>query len=338
MIEFTCDKCRQKLQMAEKDAGKKCRCPECKVILIVPEQVLFEFETDSSGKISPIPFQTDESNTNRNINSALDLKPKPVMSETNPSFDETEGQPYSEEYPDEKNTREDTNKPRRPVLAAIFLYPTSIHGLSIIAVIVGIPFLINIFAMLAGPIWGIFIIIPGFFVIAVLAGYTFWYFCQCIRESADGQTKAPDVLVNAPALGDIGWQFLQTAVSIAFFAAPGIIYYRYTGKTDITFFLLLAYAALFLPMGLLAVVLYDAISALNPLLLIGSVLKTFLSYIKLVVLFYIVGCLLFFVSRLSLFCLFDVIVEAISVYLLLILAHLLGRFYRTNSKKLGWDI
>lgn len=336
MIEFTCDKCGQKLQMADEHAGKKCRCPDCREILIVPEQVLFEFQSSYEGKNSLPAIRHDDKKTALSIHSALDLKPKPVMSETNPSFDETERQPYSEEYPDEKNTQEDTNKPGRPALVEIFLYPTSIHGLTIIAVIVGIPFLIKILAILAGP-FSFFITIPGLFIMIVIGAYAFWYFGHCIIESAEGEIRAPDVLVNAPSLGDMGWQCLQLTICIGFFAAPPIIYYRFIEKTDIILYLLLAYTALFLPIGLLSVVLHDRITALNPILLLRSILITFFSYIKLVVLFYIVGCLFFFVSSVSLFLPLDVVIEAVSVYLLIILAHVLGRFYWANKEILDWD-
>ena len=172
----------------------------------------------------------------------------------------------------------------------------------------------------------------------VISAYTFWYFGNCIIESAAGQTRAPDVLVDAPSLEDIGFRFVRILLCIVFFIAPPVIYYGYTRQADIILYVLLAYTAFFSPIGLLSVVLHDRIAALNPILLIRSVLKTFFSYMKLVILFYIAGCLFFFVSRISLRFLLNIVINAASIYLFIILGHILGRYYWQNQEKLDWDI
>ncbi len=340
MIEFICSRCGQKLQMSETFAGKKCRCPDCKTILTVPQPVLFEPETGTQNKNSPKAAQLKDITINQSLNSALDWKPKPDIAQGRSSFDGVSEQKHTENFSDEKISVPPEQIPERKRLAIvdIFLYPTSIHGLTILGIIVGIPLLIGLLAFFAGP-FGFFITIPGFFVMLVLGAYTLWYFCQCIRESADGESRAPDVLVNAPSLGDMGWQCLHVAASLAFFVVPVVAYNIYTEKTDIIFYLLLGYAALFLPMGLLAVAMHDEITALNPLLLIRSIIKTFFSYIKLVVLFYFVGWLLFFSIKLSssLPSLLSFLIEAVLLYLLMVMAHLLGRFYWINKERLEWE-
>jgi phage FluMu protein Com len=340
MIEFICSRCGQKLQMPETFAGKKCRCPDCKTILTVPQPALSEPETGTQNKNPPKAAQPKDITINQSLNSALDWKPKPDIAQDRPSFDGVSEQKYAENFPDEKIyvPPEQNPEQKRPAIVDIFLYPTSIHGLTIIAVIIGIPLLINVVAFLAGP-FGLFIAIPGFFVMAVIAVYTLWYFCQCIRESAEGETRAPDVLIDAPSLFDMGWQSLRMAVCLAFFTAPPIIYNRFIGKVDTILYLLLAYTAMFFPIGLLAVVMHDEITALNPLLLIRSIIKTFFSYLKLVVLFYFVGWLLFFSIKLSssLPSLPSFLIEAVLLYFLMIMAHLLGRFYWINKERLEWE-
>ena len=341
MIEFTCNKCGQQLQMSDTFAGKQCRCPDCKNVLIVPSSILFEFETDRQNENPPKAAHPKDSSINQSLNPALDWKPNPETGQDQPSFDGAIEQKYAEIFPDEKITAPPEQNPGQkiPAIVEILLYPTSIHGLTILGILIGIRILIGLLAFLAGP-FGFFIIIPGLFVMAVIAVYTLWYFNHCIRESADGQTRAPDVLINAPSLGNMGWQSLQMAVCLAFFAAPVIIYNRYTERTDTIFYLLLAYAALFFPIGLLAVVMYGTITALNPLQLIGSISKTFFSYLKLVVLFYAVGWLVFFSSKLSSLPpgIFIIVIDAVLLYLLMVAAHLLGRFYWLNKDKLDWDI
>ena len=327
--------------MPETSAGKKCRCPDCKTILTVPSPLLFEFEIARQNKNPPKAAQPKDITINQSLNSALDWKPKPDIAQDQPSFDGVSEQKYTENFTDEKISVPPEQNPerKRPAIVDIFLYPTSIHGLTIIAVIIGIPFIIGLLASLAGP-FGFFITIPGFFIMAVIAVYTLWYFCRCVRESADGEHQAPDVLIDAPSLGDMGWQCLHVAASLAFFVVPVVAYNIYTEKTDIIFYLLLGYAALFLPMGLLAVVMYNEIMALNPLLLIRSIAKTFFSYIKLVILFYLVGLLLFSAIKLFLHLpsLSSLVKRAALLYLLMIMAHLLGRFYWINKERLEWEI
>lgn len=342
MIEFTCSKCSQKLQMSETYAGRQCRCPDCKTILTVPAPILFDFETGPQDENPPKPAYSFESTSGQSIDSALDRKPKLAIAQGQPSFDGAVEQKDAQILPDEKiawRTEGQGPERKRPAIVDIFLYPTSIHGLTILGILIGIPLLIDLLAFSAGP-FGFFIKIPGFFVMLVLASYTCWYLCQCIRESADGDSRAPDVLVNAPSLGDMGWQSLQMAVCLAFFVAPVIIYYNYTERIDTISYLLLAYTALFFPIGLLVVVMHDTITALNPLLLIGSIIKTFFSYLKLVVLFYAVGYLIFICSKLSsnLPSIFGFVVEAVFIYLLMVMAYLLGRFYWLNKDRLNWDI
>ena len=337
MIEFICSRCGQKLQMPETFAGKKCRCPDCKTILTVPQPALFEPETGTQNKNPPKAAQPKDVTINQSLNSALDWKPKPDIAQDQSSFDGASQQKHTENFPDGKISVPPEQNPeqKRPAIIDIFLYPTSTHGLTILGIIVGIPFLIGLLAFFAGP-FGFFITIPGFFVMAVIAVYTLWYFCQCIRESAEGETRAPDVLIDAPSLFDMGWQSLRMAVCLAFFTAPPIIYNRFIGKVDTILYLLLAYTALFFPIGLLAVVMHDEITALNPLLLIRSIAKTFFSYIKLVILFYLVGLLLFSAIKLFLHLpsLSSLVKRAALLYLLMVMAHLLGRFYWINKERL----
>jgi hypothetical protein len=301
MVEFNCDKCGQKLRMPEEHAGKRCRCPECKNILTVPSPILFEFE--------PGPPKEDA-----------------TVAAGNFSDEQKRIQPA-----------QDTGQKKSGILD-IFLYPTSVHGLTIIGILVVVTVLIELIMAFVGPMCCI-IIFLCLCILAVLGFYMFWYFTQCIHQSADGETKASGVLVDAPSLGDMGWQSLQIFICLCFFAAPVVFYRGYTGRTDVIFYLLLAYAVFFLPMGLLAVVMHDSLTALNPLLLVGSIIKTFFSYLKLVILFYVVGYLLFLSDRLFSF-LPGIFVVAVNVvvflYLLMVMSHLLGRFYRLNEERLDW--
>ncbi len=340
MIEFTCHKCGQQLQMADEYEGKECRCPECKEILIVPQLFPPEFLT---GNGQPPAEGNAGKMTDRSINFALDLKPKP---EVMPSYAEVVEPQLTQKLTEKEKLQEHKAALRRPLLIETLLYPTSIHGLSIIAVIVGIFLIIdlivtpiiNLVAVFLGPLsfimWALILIIA-----VITTGYAFWYLGHCVRETAEGDNMAPDVLVDSPSIADMALQFLQTAACLAFFAAPVVVYYSLTGKTDIIFFALLGYAALFLPMGLLSVIINDDIAGLNPVLLVRSIVMTFFSYLKLVVLFYLIGWLMFYSLRffINLPFYLNFIFNAVLLYFLIMLAHLLGRFYRAKRDKLGWD-
>jgi hypothetical protein len=225
-----------------------------------------------------------------------------------------------------------------PWLIDIFLYPISTPGLTILAIVVVIPLMINFVAMLFGP-FGFFISVPGLVVNVVISFYMYWYLCRCIRDSAEGGLRAPDVLVDAPSIGDMTWQTIRVAACLAFFWAPVLIYHRHTKSTDTVFWFLLAYAVFFFPMGLLALVMFDSFSGLNPLLLIPSIFSTFFRYCALILLFCFFGCFLArFTFGLSWSRFLNYVPLAVTIYLLMVAAHLLGRFYWRYQDKLYWEV
>jgi hypothetical protein len=209
--------------------------------------------------------------------------------------------------------------------------------------------------------------------------YASWFCCQCVHTSAEGGLRAPDPL-------DIkgGFDFMEEIVryikviiSGLSFAGPLIGYLGYcvyisTTPNPIVMLSLAAYGVFFFPMGLLAMILFDSLAALNPWLLVRSIISTFPQYICLVVAFYGLGMTYyFFVLR----AMFNIGVKAAAVaekvattaaaskgavvvpievvgdifilrivsaaafmWLLLVLCHLLGRFFYKNEKKLYWEV
>ena len=84
------------------------------------------------------------------------------------------------------------------------------------------------------------------------------------------------------------------------------------------------------PMGLLAMVLYQDSSALNPFKLLLAIMRSLLSYTGLVMLLAGVLGLFMLLSHIP------ILGEFLSVYGSFILAHLLGRFYWKNQARIGW--
>jgi len=138
-------------------------------------------------------------------------------------------------------------------------------------------------------------------------------------------------------LGEMFSQMLNIVVCLIVFIGPPFFYFLYTHKTDTIFWALAGYAVFFFPMGLLAVIVFDSFSALNPIVLIGSIFSTFFQYCGLVLLFIIVGFLagrLLEIQSLVLRFFFS----CLRIYLTFVVAHLLGRFYWRYQEKLNWEV
>jgi hypothetical protein len=234
-----------------------------------------------------------------------------------------------------------------PWIIDIFLYPLNRAGLSILLISVGIPFAMRVvvafffFLMGAFPpaliLW-VLAIILRWAALAIFLLYMNWYLCECIRDSAAGGIRAVDTTAATPGLAEILGQMLKVIAGIAVAMAPAIIYVRHTASADALFWTLYGAGGFLMPMALLGVVMYDSLRGLNPILLIGSILRTFLYYCALVAFCYPV-CLLVATTvrhmRHQWIVGFGLLFLAF--YQLLILAHLLGRFYRRNEERLGWD-
>jgi len=186
------------------------------------------------------------------------------------------------------------------------------------------------------------------FILSILIGlYMCWYITECIRDSAAGRIRAPEAFAIS-SIGDMYSQCLHIAGCYLIFFGPVSFYLLWIQRMDALFWVLLAYGIFFFPMGLLACVMFDSVSGLNPVLLLGSILSTFFQYCGLVLLVAaIVLSIIFFthmqgtenmeqnwVSRMFLVVLFN----GISIYATFIVAHLLGRFFSLNQEKLNWEV
>jgi len=248
----------------------------------------------------------------------------------------------------DKTESEPAPKRTLPWFIDIFLYPISKPGLTTLGIIVAIPLLFNIIVKLLGlltltfpPLLVLLALFAfvGFLVKIILYSYLYWYFCECIRNSATGELRAPETLSETPGLEDILWQLLRTFGCLVFFLAPMLIYFQRTRQIDTVFWSLLTCAVFFFPMGLLAVVMFDSFSGLNPILLIGSIFSTFFQYCGLVILFYGLGALFVVIARpLWQSQVLAYILGIVLIYLLIITAHLLGRFYWWHKDKLNWGL
>jgi len=339
MIEFCCKRCNQKISVPKTFAGKKGKCPKCKNIVVVPK----------AEKVGPVANQNDFSDLK--IGSGIsDLDPAlfdiPQKSETASRLSSQDGVTDRtfealqklEEKPGIDET-EQLGERKLPCFIDIFLYPMSFSGLINLAIFIGVPLLINILWTILPIQLSCLFYLVTLVIHIVIFFYIYWYFVECVRDSADGGVRAPEGLGSTPGFMGMFWQTVNVIGCLAIFFTPFVLYMLLARRADIIFWLLLIYAVFLLPMGLLATIMFDSAIGLNPRLLVRSISSAFYPYCGLVLLFVtpvvVIGMLYTEVqeSRLWIF-----IIRSIVTYLALVGAHILGRFYWRYQEKLNWEV
>jgi hypothetical protein len=329
-------------------AGIKGRCPRCKNPVVVPAEK------------SPVrkPEQNGLDDTTRLAGNDVGLTLLEVPEELKLADEQAresseveailEHRPVSAEQLAEDEQAESDGRRKLPWIIDIFLYPCSKAGLTTLAIIVLIPLLVRVVLRLLGKfssqapfllVLSLPISIVGFLLSVLLYLYLYWFFYECIRDSATGGVRAPETIANTPGFGEMFWQWLRTICCLLVFIAPVFIYYQYTKRADTALWALLVYAIIFFPIALLAVVMFDSLSGLNPVLLIGSILSTFLPYCAMIAAFVTVGFLLVNnVPETDNSPVLRFVFRCANVYLLIVVAHLLGWFYWRFQDKLNWEV
>ena len=92
-------------------------------------------------------------------------------------------------------------------------------------------------------------------------------------------------------------------------------------------------------MVLMAVVLFDSLRALNPILIIASMINVFLSYCGLVLLFSAVcGIIAIIIIIMPRDLIISYILSAVCIYLMMVMSHVLGRFCYQYKERLNWEV
>jgi DNA-directed RNA polymerase subunit RPC12/RpoP len=268
-----------------------------------------------------------------------------------------------------------------PLFIDIFLFPLNPPGLIMIGILVGVPLfmevlssviarLIPLFLPLFYLLYIICVVVSVIIVNPVIAFYRYWFIGECVRSSAEGQIRSPETLSYTPG-PEVIWSFLRIFVCICIFSVP-IFYYlaeqkevernfwsllwflllfsrivvSEIGRGGITFHLLLLFAAVFFPMTVLSVIMFDSLRGLNPILIIRSIFKTFVPYCGLIILLCVLAAPVllmrkFFIDQVlggGIYKFPPYIIGVLSLYLILVAAHLLGRFYWKYEEKLNWEV
>jgi hypothetical protein len=246
--------------------------------------------------------------------------------------------------------REREEPPKRPLpwFLDIFLYPVNKLGLMIPLFCAGVPFVLRPALMWSCELTKVFM--PGLFLWvplmfahwgALLLGllYINWYLAECIRDSAGGGIRAADTTGSTPGLAELFGQSLAMLACGAACLGPSIVYGGSHGEGTVYWVLYGAGGFLF-PMALLAVTQFETLRALNPLLLLPSILSTLLPYCLLAAFCY-AFCRLPDLAIRRLFTseswVSGYVLLFAAFYLSLVLAHLLGRFHWRYAQRLNWD-
>jgi len=353
MIKFTCDKCGHKLGVGDDHAGKRGKCPKCQSVIMVPEKtILINFNCENCGeKISAPATRAGKKGTCPRCKVALvvpaahdltlldmeeleDLKrqqrAEAELAERTDEQDEEIDAESSDEI-------ELVDERKLPWFIDVFLYPLSKPGLIHLAIFIGIPPAITVLQNFVPGVLYVFFSFAGLAVRVLVFLYMYWYLAECIRDSANGWVRAPEGFGSIPELEDMFRQGMNIIGCFGILFGPALLCLLIADGPGLPFWMLSGAALFLYPMALLAAVIFDSPGAIGATLLIRSISVTFRSYCGLVLLFVAVAGLVAAAttmpsrSRLASFAL-----SAACVYAAMITAHLSGRFYWRNQKKLGW--
>ncbi len=194
----------------------------------------------------------------------------------------------------------------------------------------------------------------GWIAVALLTifgvGYLSSYLRSILSDTAAGEDRMPQWPEISDFSSDIVAPFRQLLVAVLFCFLPAIslaIYAAASESSADTAWMgwamnaLLLLGAVYFPMAFLGIALFDTVAALNPLLIIPSIVKVLGQY--LLVIGVSVGILtLRWLLQTYLRILVPIpLLPAIGVgliqtYLFIVLARILGLLYRNNKEDLGW--
>ncbi len=321
VISFSCNFCGQKIRVAKTSAGKKGKCPKCGKTVFVPDVAAVP-SPDMDSEL--IRMKQDSGGATQGNSAGAGVDQLQLLRES------MGWGSVKQETP-----------PRRklPWLIDIFLYPVNTWGLMLLAIAIVIPFLLDLVIFSLGPFLGGLIIIPGFIMRFVIAMYAYWYIVRCITDSSAGGIRAPNTIAETPGLAEMLLELIRILACLALCVAPAFFYRRWSGRTDNIYWILIGFGAFYYPMALLAVGMFDSFAGLSPLIVIPSIFGTFFQYCALTILFAGIG-LLFRKAKLGLLegVLLYHLWRLLMLYLLMVAAHLLGRFFFKYQEKLNWDV
>jgi hypothetical protein len=180
---------------------------------------------------------------------------------------------------------------------------------------------------------------------AILTGYLFAYAKSIITSTANGRKDPPDWPDFSDWKDDILVPYLHLAAFVLLFFGPAFAVLIWgpgtPTQTRIAYFAALGFGALFAPMGLLALAMFDTVAALNPIALAWSILRVPLHYLVAAAAFETAFLLYWFAGRalatlIPVPYLPDLISGFLNLYVISVGMRILGLLYANNQDELGW--
>ncbi len=328
LIQFSCSFCGRQIKMPREYAGRKGKCPQCKSVLVVPES------TPAAPPDEPIRL--------RRGSAPPAEAARPIYTEPHPPPPEPAEEPSGRLQAGISGPGQ-----HKPVtLIDILSFPFSLAGAIHFLLFCLTPALVALLqnTVLLICCYGQILALASYI---FLTGYFYYYLTNCVIAGAKGERFAPDIsFEDFPSIIDLLRRLLLLVMALLVCLAPAFVYIFYKQFWDPMdmpawvagpiLYIWIAIGLFFLPMLLLALCLFDSVSAFNPRLIIGSIFSTFLPYCGLVLLFYLIGFLMFLIPGWH--PVLALLSWIIDVYLIFICAYVLGRFFRSYEKRLNWEI
>lgn len=240
---------------------------------------------------------------------------------------------------------------RLPWFLDALAYPISASGAVNIAVFVIVPQIVSfvvgrLAAFLAsrlpmgGPSYITGLLTLPFYL--VFGCYVCYYLAHCVTDSSKGYRRASDIQITRTLdYNDLFSQALLLLACVAITCWPVAVYYGWMRieqiePTGLWYWLLGSLGVFFLPMSFLAGVIFDTFDALNPLLIVQSIGRTFIPYCGLVL--FVLAITALVTEVIPILPAWDFLRQAMRIYLLLVLANSIGRFHWRNRERLDWGV
>lgn len=337
VIRFTCDFCGKQIRVPSVHAGKKGKCPQCKNLVVIPQFLS-----------PPPPPQVDEPIRLKRDSDMPAETDRPIYQASEQSHRMA---PEPDKVPAASVPSATEYKPA--TIIDVFAFPFSMSGVIHLLLFWFCPFLLGFFGRMAAYGCCYFsLIVLGLYI--AMIGYLYYYLSNCVIAAAKDERSAPDVsFEDPPAFTDLLRRFLLILACTLFCFGPVVIYMFYFyirlfapaggnaelpgWQGDPVYWLLYGLGVFFYPMFMLAVSMFDSATALNPFLIIGSIVRTFLPYCGLAVIFCAIGLFINVIRRLQPGGI-PLLIWGLDVYLVFVAAYILGRFFRHYEDRLNWEV
>ena len=340
-IKFTCPSCGKGLRVADEMAGKHGRCPHCKNPISIP---LSGELPETKEKIEP-----EEEEELRLVKEEIppDVRRCPgcgilvdKSARTCPGCgtDLLTGQKFIKAKSLAREKAPPVGAHPAAFWAALpyaLAYPFNPKGLALL--VGGTIF----FTLLR---FGIRVPILGLLVAIFTVGYLATYMFSIIGTTANAEDLPPDWPSISHWIDDTLYPFGLLIAAILVSLGPFFVYKAVCVVKDIPtqnaiIWLLLIYAILYLPMALIAMAIFRSFAALNPVLIISSILKVPLQYLGALIFLGLLLVVQFLSSRAGLPqvpILSRLLSQFVSLYFLMVEMRILGLLYRYKEEKLNW--